>query len=70
MGLIQKIALKEENRHSRSALLDNDDLRPWPLERRKWGFWTFNMFWFAAVTNVSKFLAIELELVLGLSFQN
>ncbi|KAK4053264.1 hypothetical protein OIO90_004038 [Microbotryomycetes sp. JL221] len=68
MGLLERIKIKEENRESRSALLDNDDLRPWPLERRKWSFWSFNLFWFAAVTNVSNFMGGASFLSMGLSF--
>ncbi|KAM0787838.1 hypothetical protein ACM66B_003891 [Microbotryomycetes sp. NB124-2] len=66
MGLIQRLTLKEENRAERSALLDNDDLRPWPRERRTWGFWSFNLFWFAAVTNVSNFMGGASFLSMGL----
>jgi nucleobase:cation symporter-1, NCS1 family len=48
--------LEVEGAVGRDKQLENDDLLPIPLERRTWGFWTFNIFWFSAVGTVANWL--------------
>lgn len=42
----------------RDKALDNEDLRPFPLERRTWNTASYNIFWFAAVTNVANWCVL------------
>ncbi|GAA5864049.1 hypothetical protein JCM8547_005119 [Rhodosporidiobolus lusitaniae] len=53
MGLLQKLEVPAKEGASRA--LDNEDLRPTPLERRTWGFGTYTLFWWTAVGNTTNF---------------
>jgi NCS1 family nucleobase:cation symporter-1 len=50
---VDKIAVDSEPGLSHAQLmLTNDDLRPVPPERRKWGWWNFVAFWIADSANI------------------
>ncbi|GAA5951448.1 hypothetical protein JCM3765_005938 [Sporobolomyces pararoseus] len=51
-----------------SRWLDNEDLRPFPRERRTWGMTFFNLFWLSAVPNVSNMISGSSFLSFGLTF--
>lgn len=52
MGLLKRLEVPAAEGAERA--LDNEDLRSTPIERRTWGKLFFGLFWFSAVTNVSK----------------
>lgn len=51
MGLLNRLEVSAEGDGSR--VLDNEDLRATPPEKRTWDFKFYCLFWLAAVTNVS-----------------
>ncbi|GAA5901512.1 uncharacterized protein JCM6883_000236 [Sporobolomyces salmoneus] len=65
MGLLSRL---EVPNHGGSRWLDNEDLRPFPRERRTWGFLFFNLFWLSAVPNVSNMISGSSFLSFGLTF--
>ncbi|WVQ81583.1 hypothetical protein IAT38_003707 [Cryptococcus sp. DSM 104549] len=59
--------LEVEGAVGREKALENDDLLPIPEEKRTWGFWTFNIFWFSAVGTVANWLGGGTFLTYGIS---
>ncbi|GAA5855754.1 hypothetical protein JCM3766R1_002224 [Sporobolomyces carnicolor] len=65
MGLLSRL---EVPNYGGSRWLDNEDLRPFPRERRTWGMTFFNLFWLSAVTNVSNMISGNSFLSFGLTY--
>ncbi|GAA6050846.1 hypothetical protein JCM3770_005736 [Rhodotorula araucariae] len=66
MGIMKRFEVPAPEGGSR--LLDSDDLRATPPERRTWNKSFYNLFWFAAVTNVSNWSSGSSFLALGVTF--
>ncbi|BGP51798.1 hypothetical protein JCM10450v2_007754 [Rhodotorula kratochvilovae] len=66
MGLAKRLQVPAPEGGSR--LLDSDDLRATPPELRTWNKSFYNLFWLAAVTNVSNWSSGSSFLSLGVTF--
>ncbi|GAA6017004.1 hypothetical protein JCM11491_006126 [Sporobolomyces phaffii] len=65
MGFLSRL---EVPNNGGSRWLDNEDLRPTPKDRRRWGMTFFNLFWLAAVPNVSNMITGSSFLSFGLTY--